>query len=108
MRPMRGLEPPHVGSYNERPLSSFEQIHLLPTRSPKMFGGEVQMISFDAGVALGDLENALDLVGKDASAAHPCAKFRVIQFAAAHGADAVEHLVFAIGKMFSKPLLEER
>ena len=58
--------------------------------------------------AAGDLEQRLDLFGKNPFANHPFAEPGIIQLAAANGADAIEHLFLFLREMARQPLLEQR
>src|SRR2546423_1630038 len=58
--------------------------------------------------ARGHVKDLFNLLGKNFFAAHAFAEFAVVKFSAAKGADAVEHFVFAVGKMAREPVLEHR
>jgi len=71
-------------------------------------GREIGSLVEDASFFAGDVEERIDLVGEDAFAAHARAKFAVVEFAVAKGADAVEDFFLFERQMFGEPLLEER
>lgn len=55
----------------------------------------------------GHLEHLVDLLGEDAFTRKAFTPIRIVQLAAADGADAIEHLFFAIREMPREPVIEK-
>src|SRR5581483_9332278 len=77
-------------------------------RATKRGGGKLGTLLRKTSLAAGHFEHLRDLVGKYALATHARTKVRVIQFAGAHRADAIQDFFFSIRKMPREPVFKKR
>ena len=61
----------------------------------------------DAGLLRRYPEQFFHLLGKNSVAAHARVEIGVVELAAAHGADAIQHLFLPLGKVLLEPQLEQ-
>ena len=84
-----------------------EELQLPVAGSSKVLGRESVPLPTDSRLAAGVLEEGRDLLGEDAFALHAASEAAVTDVATAQRADAIHHLVLAVGKVPLEPVLEE-
>src|SRR4051794_539337 len=89
--------------------SPLEQCELLRAlaRRREVLGRELELAAVETEPLARRLETAADHPGDRPGAGHPLAPLRVVIFAAAHVADQLEDVAFAVGEIFAQPLAEQ-
>src|SRR5215204_71437 len=96
-----------AGTICRRP--SVEEVGLRPAASAERGGRELREASLPhAGPAAAYGEELGDVPGEEPLAPHPRSEAGVVELAAAHRTDAVQHLLFPFGEVAGQPVLEER
>src|SRR5215217_1940128 len=96
-----------AGTICRRP--SVEEVGLRPAASAERGGRELREASLPhAGPAAAYGEELGDVPGEEPLAPHPRSEAGVVELAAAHRTDALQHLLFPFGEVAGQPVLEER
>jgi hypothetical protein len=75
--------------------------------APEGVDGEGEAVGGEIGFAAGHSESLGDLISENAVAVHALAPFGIVEFAIAHGADAVEDFVLGAGRVNGEPLFKK-
>src|SRR5439155_20375393 len=65
--------------------------HLLRRDAAEMFGGQIERPFVEAELAAGDVEDRSDLLGEDSFSSAANTPLRIVEFAAAQIANAIQH-----------------
>src|SRR5690606_23908474 len=105
---IRAVTPGRFRASNSRAEGAplFEELELRPARLPEMLRREFYPPAIETRLSARELEHVPRLLGVDSLAPHTAVKIRAVQLPAAHGADAVQHLVLPVGEMPPEPRLE--